>query len=283
MFCLITGASRGLGATLAEYFWNSGFDLVLIARTEAALLAANAQLPVREGQQIINLACDLADPSAVATLIARVKQRVDKLDVLLNNAAIQGPIGPAWDCDSQLWRNTLQVDLFAPVELCRNVVPWMTATGGGSIINLSGGGAAGSRVNFSAYATAKTGLVRFSEILAEETRQLNIRVNCVAPGALNTEMLAEVVAKGADAAGSREYEIAQKVLREGGASMERVAELCLFLASARAEKISGKLISAVWDDWENLPAHVNDLTGTDIYTLRRIAPRDRGMSWGDVP
>jgi 3-oxoacyl-[acyl-carrier protein] reductase len=157
----------------------------------------------------------------------------------------------------------------------------MIEQGGGSIINLSGGGATGPRANFSAYATAKTGLVRFSETLAEELRPYNVRVNCIAPGAMNTAMLNEVVDRGADAAGQKEYAQAVKVKQSGGASMQRVAQLCLFLVSDAARGISGKLISAVWDPITSLPEHLDELSGSDIYTLRRIVPKDRGKTWGN--
>jgi 3-oxoacyl-[acyl-carrier protein] reductase len=157
----------------------------------------------------------------------------------------------------------------------------MIENGGGHIINLSGGGATCPRANFSAYATAKAGLVRFSETLAEELMPHNIRVNCIAPGAMATAMLEVVVAKGEAAAGKKEYEAAGRVLNEGGASMRRVAELCHFLASDASNGITGKLINAVWDDWEHWPEHVDELCASDVYTLRRIAGRDRGLSWGD--
>ncbi|MFM7615231.1 MAG: hypothetical protein ACKO4R_13645, partial [Synechococcales cyanobacterium] len=77
------------------------------------------------------------------------------------------------------------------------------------------------------------------------------------------------------------FELASKVFVEGGASMERVADLALFLASEDSKGITGKLISAVWDRWEDWPFHLDELNKTDIYTLRRIVGRDRGMNWGD--
>jgi NAD(P)-dependent dehydrogenase (short-subunit alcohol dehydrogenase family) len=280
-FALITGASRGLGEFLAQRFWNAGFSLCLVARGEVGLEKIAHALPVRKGQQIIRLVCDLADPALVVELIPKVRSCLPRLDVLVNNAAIHGPMGPLWENDFLIWQQAIQVNLLAPVALCRAFIPWMIETGGGSIINLSGGGATGPRVNFSAYATAKAGLVRFSETLAEETRPLEIRVNCIAPGAMKTAMLDEVMGKGAAAVGAREFAIANKVFAEGGASMDRVAALALFLASNASKEITGKLISAIWDDWEHWPEHLDELSSSDVYTLRRIAGRDRNMTWGD--
>ena len=235
----------------------------------------------RADQSLHTIVADLVRPGEVERIVETARSLVPRLDTLINNAGIQGPIGPVWANEWDEWLATLQVDLLAPVGLCRLVVPWMIENDGGSIISVSGGGASSPRANFSAYATAKAGLVRFSETLAEELREHGIRVNCVAPGAMRTAMLEGVVAKGESAAGKRECEIAARVLSVGGASMERVAELCHFLASDAAGGITGKLISAVWDDWERWPEYVDELQTSDVYTLRRIAGRDRGSSWGD--
>lgn len=280
-YCLITGASRGLGKTLAEHFWQQGWSLILSARSEVALSEVARSLGGRAGQSVHMLVADLTHPAEVERIVKTTKSLVPRLNALINNAGTQGAVGPAWENNRDEWQTTLQVDLLAPVDLCRLVAPWMIKYGSGSIINLSGGGATGPRANFSAYATAKAGLVRFSETLAEELKPHNIRVNCIAPGAMSTAMLEEVVTKGEAAAGKKEYEIAVRVLREGGASMQRVAELCYFLASAASNGITGKLISAVWDNWEHWPEHLGDLNSSDAYTLRRIAGRDRGFSWGD--
>ena len=278
---LITGASRGLGESLARNFWAEKYSLCLVARNTAGLHKVASSLPERTGQQITVLPCDLADPVSVDALAAKVRESCPRLDVLINNAAFHGPIGPLWENDFSLWQQAIQVNLLAPVALCRAFVPWMKETGGGSIINLSGGGATGPRINFSAYGTAKTALVRFSETLAEETKALGIRVNCISPGAMKTKLLDEVLQKGAKTSGEREYSIASKVFAEGGASLDRVAELAQFLATDKSKGITGKLISSVWDEWKNWTYHLDELSLSDAYTLRRIVGQDRGFMWGD--
>jgi 3-oxoacyl-[acyl-carrier protein] reductase len=279
--CLLTGAAGGLGAHLAKVFWEAGANLILAARSQEALLGVVGSLSHRPEQRVVTLSADLIDPLAPDRIIAEAKQMSNRLDVLVNNAAIQGPIGPLWENDWQAWHATLQVSLLAPVALCRLCVPWMAQHGCGKIINLSGGGGTSPRPNFSAYATAKAGLIRFSETLAEETRHLGIHVNCVAPGAMSTSLLAAVLKAGPGMAGQREYEQALKVCESGGANPERVASLCVFLASADSDGITGKLISAVWDPYESFSEHLEDLQKTDIYTLRRIVPKDRGFDWGE--
>lgn len=279
-FALITGGSRGLGAHLVRNFWINGYSVGFVARHHVDLSAVLDSLPARTGQISIPLMCDLGDVSQVATLLQSVKASFPYLNVLVNNAAIQGPIGPLCGNNLSDWFQTLQVNLFAPVALCHGLIPMMVRPDGASIINLSGGGASGPRENFSAYATAKAGLVRFSETIAEELKSDRIRVNCIAPGAMKTAMLQEVCAKG-DAAGKREASLASEILAKGGTSMDLVVDLALFLASDASKGISGKLISAVWDNWEKWPEHLDALSQSDVYTLRRIAGRDRGFEWGD--
>ncbi len=279
-FALITGGSKGFGAHLVRRFWLEGYSLGVVARQLTDLQSVLADLPERTDQTATPLVCDLADSTKVDTLLDYINTTIPRLDVLVNNAAIQGPIGVLSENDLSDWQQTLQINLIAPVALCRGLIPLMKRSGGASIINLSGGGATGPRANFSAYATAKAGLVRFSETIAVELKTEGIRVNCIAPGAMKTSMLKEVLERG-DAAGTRETTLAKDVFANGGASMDRVADLALFLASDESKEISGKLISAVWDNWEQWPRHLDELSQSDVYTLRRISGRDRGFDWGD--
>jgi len=280
--CLITGASKGLGYRIARRFWSEGASLVLAVRdcqSVSTLVSDMKQLPE---QSVVCLAMDLTDLHSVRSLVQRATDsRVDKIDVLVNNAAAIGPIGKAWTAASEDWEAAIIADLIAPAIVCNSVVPLMSRITGGKIINLSGGGASGPRVNFSAYAAAKSGLVRFSETLAEEVRALGISVNCVAPGPLGTDMLAAIVAAGEKAAGEKEFAAAQKALRDSEAAMNKAVELITFLASNRSDGVTGKLISAVWDNWEEFPDHLEEVANSDVYTLRRITGRDRGITWCD--
>jgi len=254
---------------------------LLVARSEEALLELQIELAAKaqNGQQAHVVVADLETLDAVPAIMNQTRQVWDKVDVLVNNAAILGPIGKVWENDWAAWQKTIRVNLLTPVELCRACASWMITRRQGKIINLSGGGATGPRPNFSAYATAKVGLVRFSEILAHEIGAMNVQVNCVAPGPMNTEMLQAVLRAGPEKAGATEYAQALKWVEGGGASPERAADLCVFLASPDSDHITGKLISAVWDSWESLLEHCDELADSDIYTLRRIVPRDRGLDW----
>jgi NAD(P)-dependent dehydrogenase (short-subunit alcohol dehydrogenase family) len=277
---LITGASRGLGQEIARAMWRHGANLLLVAQAETPLLELRDQLlRNRAAGHVHIVAADLMAENAVPTIVETTRRVWDRVDILVNNAAILGPIGNAWENDWDEWQATLRVDLFSVVALCRAIVPWMIEQGGGKIVNLSGGGATAPRARFSAYATAKAALVRFSETLAEEVKGSNIEVNCVAPGALNTDMNRAVLQAGSERAGANEHARAVELAQNDNGISAQAADLCVFFASSAADGISGKLISAVWDPWQELGDHKGELQTSDIYTLRRIVPRDRGKNW----
>lgn len=279
---VITGASRGLGAHLAKSFWNAGWNVALVGRDQQALSQFVDGLPKNTNQSALKFSCDLAQPKEVTVLVSQLILQLPRLDALINNAAIHGPIGPLVENDLNLWCEAIQVNLMAPVALCHGLTPLIASSGAGSIINLSGGGATSPRVNFTAYASAKAALVRFSETFAQEVQSHGIRVNCISPGVMKTDLLEQVVLAGEAASGKREFDIAKKILSEGDLSMKKVTELVLFLANKESSGITGKLVSAVWDRWLEWPDHIKELQESDVYTLRRITGRERSMDWGDV-
>lgn len=269
---VITGAGGGLGRALSAAFRDAGANLLLTGRSRQEFLAERA------GQTLDWVDCDLAEPDGAANLIGFVRGRWERLDVLVNNAGTLGPVGPVWENDWDAWEAAIRINLLVPVQLCGGLIPMMGQ--GGSIINISGGGATSPRPNFTAYGTAKAGLVRFSETLAVEAAPLGIRVNCIAPGIMRTRLVEQVVALGAGRSGEQEFRKAQQALEKGGTPPETPAELAVLLASECGRAITGKLISAAWDPWRELPDHADDLGKSDVYTLRRIVPADRGMKWG---
>jgi NAD(P)-dependent dehydrogenase (short-subunit alcohol dehydrogenase family) len=274
---LITGATGGLGTPIARQLAADGAHLILSGRDPPSLNRLAGELQSPAGAQTVRVfAADLADPSQVERLLDFCLADPAGVDVIVNNAAIQGPIGPLAQADMAAWPRTFQVNLFAPVRICQGLIASMQSRRWGKIINLSGGGAASARPDFSAYAASKCALVRFSETLAQELAGSGIDVNCVAPGAMNTRMLQEVLAAGPEAA-RREYDQAVQRRQSGGASPQQAAELIALLASPASDGISGRLISAVWDDWKSLPRQREILARSDLYTLRRIVPRDRGL------
>jgi 3-oxoacyl-[acyl-carrier protein] reductase len=150
----------------------------------------------------------------------------------------------------------------------------------GKIINLSGGGATAPLPYISAYAASKAAVVRFTETIAEECKDYGIDVNAVAPGALNTRLLDEILVAGEEMVGKQFYEKALQQKEGGGTPLQKGADLCVYLASAESDGITGKLISAVWDPWPAFNQRKAEIMSSDLYTLRRIIPNDRGKDWG---
>lgn len=273
---LLTGATGSLGRAIAEAYCRAGARLLLSSRDEAALQELARDLSARYSTDVSTLTCDLSHRDEVCHLADQSRRRFGGLDILVNTAAVIGPIGPVWDNDWDEWRYTIETNLFAAVRLCQLCIPFMPLGGGrGKIVNLSGGGATSPRPRFSAYAAAKTGLVRFSETLAQEIARRPIDVNCIAPGILNSGLTRAVVAAGPERAGIREYEVARDAVSRETDTRERAASLALFLGSSLSDGVSGRLLSAIWDDWESLRAGTPVLNDTAVYTLRRVVPDER--------
>lgn len=280
---IITGASQGLGQEIARAYARAGAHLVLAARDESALDSLKKELTASatDGQKIVISACDVTTDASPPSLAEAAVRETGGLHILVNNAGIWGPKGEVEEVDWAEWVYTVHINLLASVAMCRAVLPAMKRQRYGKIIQLSGGGATKPMPRTSAYAASKAAVVRFAETLAEEVRDMGIDVNAIAPGAMNTRMLDEMLAAGPEKIGEVAYASVLKQKASGGDSPVNAAELALFLASSASDGITAKLISAVWDNWRDFPAHRDELAKSDVYTLRRIAGRDRGMNWGD--
>jgi len=267
---LVTGAGRGIGRAIAVALARGGADLILLARSASELDETAAQ--VRDsGREAFSLVADVSRRADVQRAVAAGLARFDHVDILVNNAGTQPPIGPLVENDPAEWTHTVAVNLFGPFHCIQAVLPGMVARRRGKIINLSGGGATGPRPNFSAYAASKAAIVRLTETLAEEVRPYNIQVNAIAPGAVNTRMLDEVLMAG-EAAGD-ELAAAQSRQVQGGTPPELAAALVVFLASDASDGLTGKLISAPHDDWCTWDAQrISEVSNSPWYTLRRMDP-----------
>jgi NAD(P)-dependent dehydrogenase (short-subunit alcohol dehydrogenase family) len=279
---LITGAGQGLGAAIAEAFVAEGASVVLCARSAASLAEVKARLlpSIRPGQQVLTRTTDVADADQVDALVSEAIAAFPQLDILVNNAGVYGPIGPIEEVDWAEWVEAISINLMGTVYPCRALLPHLRARGHGKIINLSGGGATKPLPRASAYAASKAAVVRFVETLAVELEGTGIDVNAIAPGALATRLTDQLIEAGPERAGAAFHESMVKIRDEGGTPLEKGAALSVYLASAASDGITGRLISAVWDPWPQLHEHLAEFKSTDIYTLRRILPGDRGQGWG---
>ncbi len=279
---LITGASQGLGLEIARAYLDAGVaGICVCGRDRVALEGALVELRARAGpgQKVIGEVADVSSAQDVRRLVGVALSGLDGVTILVCNAGVYGPKGATGRTDWSQWVRTVEINLFGSVLPARELVEHFTGRGYGKIVQLSGGGATGPLPGLSAYAASKAGVVRFAETLAEELREHRVDVNAIAPGPLNTRMLDEVLCAGPERVGEDFYRRALEQQRGGGIPLCQGAKLAVFLGSCSSDGITGKLLSAVWDPWPQLPEHCEDLA-SDVYTLRRIVPRDRGLAWG---
>jgi len=278
---LITGGSQGLGKVIAEFFLREGANIVICSRGEKELLATRDELVKKfPAQKIFAKTCDVSSEAQVNELVAFALRELGSLNALVLNAGIYGPMGATESVPLDEWKRALEINLYGVLLPCRAVIPLFKKAGQGKIIVLSGGGATNPLPNISAYAASKAAVIRLMETLAEELKPFHVDVNAIAPGALATRLVDEVLAAGAEKVGAAFFEKNKNWKEKGAVPLELGASVAVYLASAESDGITGKLISAQWDPWEKLHEFKNDLAG-DIYTLRRIVPKDRGKTWGD--
>lgn len=277
---LITGGSQGLGKVIAEHFLREGAQVALCARQERELFATWAELSDQYPQRkVVAQRCDVAEERQVDELVAFALRELGSVQVLVLNAGVYGPMGPTESVDLEQWRRALDINLYGVLLPCRALIPHFKRAGGGKIVIISGGGATNPLPNISAYAASKAAVVRLMETLAEELKPHQVDVNAIAPGALATRLIDEVLAAGPDKVGQAFYQKNREWKETGATSPALGAGLAVYLASPASDGITGKLISAQWDPWRSLHDHRQELAQSDIYCLRRIVPEDRGKKW----
>ena len=281
---IVTGASQGFGLAVARQFVVEGASVAICAR-DAILLEEVclelAKATTQGEQKVVSFAVDVSKKDEVEDFVQQVVQDLGRVDILVNNAGVYGPMGEIETIDWNEWVQAIEINLFGSILMSRAALPYLKGQRSGKIIQLSGGGATNPMPRLSAYAVSKAGIVRFVETLAEEVREFGIDVNAIAPGALNTRLLEEVLQAGPEKVGEGFYQKSLQQKESGGAALDLGVALTVFLGSGNSDGITGKLISALWDNWEEWPNHTEELQQSDVYALRRITGRDRGMQWGD--
>lgn len=277
MKIVITGTSSGIGRGLALRYCEAGHEVWGIARRDQRDFAAARK---DCGQSFRASRVDVARAEEVEAWRQEVTAAWGKVDALICGAGIQGPLGPSMKLTPRAWQESLNVNLNGPfnVILAMHAL-LLNAERRAKIVCFSGGGSTAPRPFFTAYAVAKTGIVRLVENLAQEWTASPIDINAVAPGAVNTHMTDEVLAAGPEVVGENEHRKTIEQKRNGGTPFAKVGEVIDFLVSPESDGISGRLISGLWDPYGSLPQRREQIAKSDIYTLRRIVPQDRGLDW----
>ena len=275
----ITGGGRGIGRGIAAAFAREGCHLALIARTKPELDSTASTLQKESDVTIMTFAVDIADENNVRKAVDAVSASFGHIDILVNNAGEIGPIGNLTTVNSAKFFQTLRVNLGGTLFCMQAIVPLMQQHKSGCIINFSGGGALNPFPFFDAYSASKAAVVRLTENLAIELEDSGITVCAIAPGGVNTKMFEDMLAAGEAKVGEKLWQKFQLRAMEGGDSIDRPAELAVFIAANRPPVFNGRVISAQWDNWQAILDHENELRGSDVYQLRRILPKDRGYDW----
>lgn len=281
---IVTGATKGLGETTAKMLVQNGANVVICSRSEEDLFETKKNLEglSEHGNTVLALRCDVSKPADVHRLVVNSLAQFGTCEVLVNNAGVYGPKGCFEELELEDWKRAFDINFYGSVLVTRSLIPHFKSQRYGKIVQLSGGGATGPLPMLSAYAASKAAIVRFMETLSREVSPYNVDINAVAPGALNTRLLDEVIDAGPAVVGEKFYKKSLEQASNGGNSIELAAELICFLSSDKSNGITGKLISAVWDNWRDFEGRSEELNFSDVMTLRRLNGALSGVDWVDV-
>jgi 3-oxoacyl-[acyl-carrier protein] reductase len=280
----ISGGTSGLGFQTAEHFVSSGASVIICGRNSASVENSIRRLKevARSDQSILGFTCDVADAASVSKMFVEINQLGMSVQVLVCNAGVIGPIDEFLKNDLTEWQNAFNINFYGTLNLVAATLPEMLLSKKGRVIHISGGGATSPLFGMSSYAASKAAAVRFIETLALEYKDSGITFNSIAPGMLKTKLLNQMLEAGPERIGKSLFKKSSAKADASSDSSARAIELIDFLLSDSSSEISGKLISAEWDNWSEWPNHLSELNSSDIYTLRRITGRDRGQNWGDL-
>jgi NAD(P)-dependent dehydrogenase (short-subunit alcohol dehydrogenase family) len=267
---LITGAGRGIGRAIALAYAKEGARVALAARTVSEL-QETARLTEALGAPTCVIGTDVADPAQVEAMVRQTLERFSTLHILVNNAAMLGPVEPLWETDIAAWMQTIQVNLMGTYLCCRAVLPVMLAQRYGKIINVTSGArvrgsAAFIRRHQTAYYASKAAITQLTELLASQVCHQPIQVNAMSPGG-RTRMTEGLVAQAQALGDSDLVASTQQVIAAD--PRERSAALAVFLASDASGTLSGRVLSHA-DDFDTLASRIEGIMASDAYTLRRV-------------
>ncbi len=263
MNVVVTGGGSGIGAAVAENLAADGHRILVCGRTEGKLREVASK-------GMLWCVCDVADEKQVKGFAEYAGKELGHVDVLINAAGVQGEIGRFDETDSEKWLNTFKTNMFGVYLMAKHMLPLILKSETRRIINFSGGGAFNAFPNYSAYAVSKAGVIRFTENIAEELRELGVAVNCVAPGFVATGIHGETLEAG-ERAGRDYLEFTKQKLKEGSVPM-KVPVACVRFLIHDSGGLTGKTLSAGFDPWDKkeFKDFIDGLNESDLYTMRRI-------------
>lgn len=238
---LVTAGASGIGLEIVRAFGATGARVYTCDIDEAALARAAEEMP-----GLHTSVCDIGDRVATETMVADAAMRLGGIDVVVNNAGIGGPTQPVAELDPEDWERVLRVDLTGPFLVTRAAIPHLMRSDAGVVINMSSAAGRFGYPNRSPYAAAKWGLIGLTKTLSMELGEHGIRVNAIAPGAVDGRRIQQVFEGRAQASGQTVEEVARLAMTNQ--SIKRlvdprdIAALAVFLASDAGKSISGQVL-----------------------------------------
>lgn len=261
---VVTGGGRGLGREVARRLAAEGARVGVAARSSDQVQETVRSIE-ETGGQALGFATDITDRNAVQNMIGAVESQFGPTDLLINNAAVITPIGPAWEVDVEEWWRLFEINVYGAFVCAHAVLPRMISRGSGRIVNVASGAGIESPPFGSAYVSSKAALIRLSEALAIETQDRGVAVFAIDPGWLSTAMAHHLAYS---EQGKRWTPWAASLFgTEREVPLERGAQLVVTLASGRADGLTGRFIS-VRDDVEDLIRRGDDIRREDLYSVR---------------
>lgn len=270
---IITGGTKGIGKKIVESFIKKNFYIAFCSSSKCKI---NSKIK-SYSRNFIYKKVDVRNEREVKNFITLIIKKFKKIDYLINNAGIYGDIGNFEYSSMKEWKKAIEVNLFGSVNFIKYCLPHFKKKTKSKIIQLSGGGATGPSPGFSSYGASKAAIVRFVETISIEIKKYNIDINAIAPGPINTGMIDQALFKGKSKLNIEDYNKLLMQKKNGGVGYEHVIKLINYLLSEKANGISGKLISAVWDNFKLLNKFNKNKHG-EIFTLRRKTGKDLGIS-----
>jgi len=267
---IITGGSVGIGSVIANKCASEGAEVIIVARNKKDLDSSLNNLKTISDKNHRSYSLDVKDLNAIKAFAIWLENEGLIINGLVNCAGVYGPIGKTTDVDMDKFTETININFLGTVYMCNMIAPLMKNNGHNKIINFSGGGAASPFPHYSAYATSKVAIVRFTENLSMELGDDGYDINCIAPGFVITRLHNNTIEVGPDSAGRAFFENTRKQIKDGGITPEKAAELTIFLLSDDSNGINGKFLSAPWDPWQDKIFQEKLREDNDLATLRRI-------------
>jgi 3-oxoacyl-[acyl-carrier protein] reductase len=225
---IVTGGSRGIGRATSIALAREGAKVVVVGRNESTCREVVAQITACGGDAIA-VRADVSSETDVAGMVGAALERFKRIDILVNNAAVNLPYRAVVDLTLEEWNHIVATNLTGTFLCCRAVAPVMMSRHGGKIINMSSRGGRQGEAGRSPYRATKAALINFTECLAAELKEHGIDVNAICPGAVDTDMMSEIT-------GGNVPSFAMPP--------EDIASVVVFLASDDSRAITGTAIDA---------------------------------------